>query len=34
MEVQVGARRYVVCRNPLEAQKDAAGREAILEKLK
>jgi len=33
-EVQVGERRYVVCRNPLEAQKDAAVRDAILEKLK
>jgi hypothetical protein len=33
-EVRVGERRYVVCRNPLEAQKDAAVREAILEKLK
>ncbi|MBM4284629.1 MAG: transposase [Deltaproteobacteria bacterium] len=33
-EVRVGERRYVVCRNPLEARKDAAGREAILEKLR
>ena len=33
-EVQVGGRRYVVCRNPLEAQKDAAAREAILDKLR
>lgn len=33
-EVQVGGRRYVVCRNPVEAQKDAAAREAILDKLK
>jgi hypothetical protein len=33
-EVRVGERRYVVCRNPLEAQKDAAAREAILEKLR
>ena len=32
-EVRVGERRYVVCRNPLEAQKDAAAREAILDKL-
>lgn len=32
-EVRVGERRYVVCRNPLEAEKDAAGREAILGKL-
>jgi len=33
-EVRVGPRRYVVCRNPLEAQKDAAVRQAILEKLR
>jgi len=33
-EVQVEGRRYVVCRNPLEAQKDAAAREAILDKLR
>jgi len=33
-EVRVGERRYVVCRNPLEARTDAAGREAILEKLR
>jgi hypothetical protein len=33
-EVQVGGRRYVVCRNPLEAQKDAAAREALLDKLR
>jgi len=33
-EVQVGGRRYVVCRNPMEAQKDAAAREAILDKLR
>jgi hypothetical protein len=33
-EVRVGERRYVVCRNPVEAQKDAAAREAILEKLR
>jgi transposase len=33
-EVRVGERRYVICRNPLEAQKDAAVREAILQKLK
>jgi hypothetical protein len=32
-EVQVGERRYVVCRNPMAAQKDAAVRDAILEKL-
>jgi hypothetical protein len=33
-EVQVGGRRYVVCRNPVEAQKDAAVREALLDKLR
>jgi hypothetical protein len=32
-EVLVGDRRYVVCRNPEEAKKDAAAREAILAKL-
>jgi len=32
-EVRVGERRYVVCRNPLEAAKDAADREAIVAKL-
>lgn len=32
-EVIVGARRYVVCRNPIEARKDAAAREAIVAKL-
>jgi len=32
-EVIVDGRRYVVCRNPLEAKKDAAAREAILAKL-
>jgi len=32
-EVRVGDRRYVVCLNPDEAQKDAANREAILAKL-
>jgi len=32
-EVRVDARRYVVCLNPEEAQKDAASREAILSKL-
>jgi hypothetical protein len=32
-EVRVGERRYVICRNPLEAQKDAAARDAILDKL-
>ena len=33
-EVRVGERRYVVCRNPQEAARDAAAREAILEKLR
>lgn len=33
-EVRVGERGYVVCRNPWEAQKYAAARAAILEKLK
>jgi hypothetical protein len=32
-EVVVGDHRYVVCKNPLEAKKDAAAREAILAKL-
>jgi len=32
-QVVVGDRRYVVCRNPVEAKKDAAAREAILAKL-
>ena len=32
-EVRVGDRRYVVCRNPAEAKKDKAAREALLEKL-
>jgi len=32
-DVRVSGRRYVVCRNPLEAQKDAAARAAILAKL-
>ncbi len=32
-EVHVSRRRYVVCRNPEEAKKDAAAREAILAKL-
>lgn len=32
-EVMVGDRRYVVCRNPIEARKDAAAREAIVAKL-
>jgi hypothetical protein len=33
-EVRVGERRYVVCRNPQEALKDAASREAILDRLR
>jgi hypothetical protein len=33
-EVRVKGRRYVVCRNPKEASKDAAAREALVEKLK
>jgi hypothetical protein len=33
-EVLVGERRYVVCRNPFEAAKDRAAREAILAKLR
>lgn len=32
-EVIVGGRRYVVCRNPIEAKKDAAARAAIVAKL-
>jgi len=32
-QVVVGARRYIVCSNPLEAKKDAAARQAILAKL-
>ncbi len=32
-EVLVGDRRYVVCRNPVEARKDKAARDALLEKL-
>jgi hypothetical protein len=32
-EVRIDERRYVVCLNPEEAQKDAASREAILSKL-
>jgi hypothetical protein len=32
-EVLVDGRRYVVCRNPLEAKKDAVAREAIVAKL-
>ena len=33
-EVRVGGRRYVVCRNPIEAKQDAADREALLAKLR
>jgi hypothetical protein len=33
-EVRVGSKRYVICRNPQEAVKDAAAREAILDKLR
>ena len=33
-EVKLGERRYVVCRNPIEAQQDAADREALLAKLR
>jgi hypothetical protein len=33
-EVGLGARRYVVCRNPIAAQQDAADREALLAKLR
>ncbi len=33
-EVRVGERRYVVCRNLKEARKDAAARQALVEKLK
>src|ERR671911_2964962 len=33
-EVKVGERRYVVCRNPIEAKQDAADREALLAKLR
>jgi hypothetical protein len=32
-QVVVDGRRYVVCRNPVEVKKDAAAREAIIEKL-
>lgn len=32
--VTVGDRRYVICRNPIEQEKDAASREAILKKLR
>jgi Transposase DDE domain len=33
-QVVVDGRRYVVCRNPIEAKKDAAARAAIISKLK
>jgi hypothetical protein len=33
-EVGLGGRRYVVCRNPIEAKRDAADREALLAKLR
>jgi hypothetical protein len=33
-EVKLGVRRYVVCRNPIEAKQDAADREALLAKLR
>jgi hypothetical protein len=33
-EVKLGERRYVVCRNPIEAKQDAADREALLAKLR
>jgi hypothetical protein len=33
-EVVVGSRRFVVCRNPVEARKDDAGREALSEQLR
>jgi Transposase DDE domain len=33
-EIRVGENRYIVCRNPLEAKKDAAVREAIVDKLR
>jgi hypothetical protein len=33
-EVRVGERRYVVCRNPIEAKQDAADRAALLTKLR
>jgi hypothetical protein len=32
-QVMVDGRRYVVCRNPLEAKKDALARQAIVDKL-
>src|SRR5918994_883852 len=33
-EVKLGERRYVICRNPIEAKQDAADREALLAKLR
>jgi hypothetical protein len=33
-EVGLGQRRYIVCRNPIEARQDAADREALLAKLR
>jgi hypothetical protein len=33
-EVKLGDRRYIVCRNPIEAKQDAADREALLAKLR
>jgi hypothetical protein len=33
-EVKLGERRYIVCRNPIEAKQDAADREAVLAKLR
>src|SRR5918994_2150548 len=33
-EVRLGGRRYIVCRNPIEARQDAADREALLAKLR
>jgi Transposase DDE domain len=33
-EVRLGERRYIVCRNPIEAKQDAADREALLTKLR
>jgi hypothetical protein len=33
-EVKLGERRYIVCRNPIEARQDAADREALLAKLR
>jgi len=33
-EVHIGARRYVVCRNPIEAERDARMREGIIDRLR